>query len=473
MNFEVIEALSHHLDLEHINKRKTMLTPHRYHVMRGGRGGGKSIFVAKALAIEGYLSAKRILCTREIQKSISESVMAGLWDAVVELGLDSFYTKTKTEIKGANGTVFMFMGLKSNITSVKSIAKIDFVWCEEAENISEESWETLIPSIRADGSRIIVTFNPKNLTDPTYQRFVVNPPEDSIVTKINWSENPFFPDVLDKERVDMERRDPELYLHIWEGEPVSEDALSVINPKWIRAAVDAHIKLGIKPEGKDVIGFDLADTGDNCVTVRRKGAIATEMDVWRGKSDELLKSCAKAYMSAYRDGCHIVYDVCGIGASAAPKFDELNASKSNESGYKPVEYSKFNAGSRDLWNSDNEYMPGVKHKDHFANCKAQAWWLLSDRFRNTYDAINNGTKYKDDELISLSSDIPELESLIIELGTPQRDMDTNGRVIVESKKKLKDRGISSPDRADAFVMAYYPTDNTASATAMSFITRRR
>lgn len=468
MNYQVIEKLLPHVDLENINKRLSIFRDSRYHIMHGGRGGGKSVFVEKTLALEGYLSPKRILCAREIQKSINDSVMTGIWDAIVELGLDGFYTKTKTEITGANGTRFLFYGLRSNITSIKSISGIDFVWAEEAEAVTKDSWETLIPSIRAAGSRIIITFNPKNILDDTYQRFIVNPPTDSIVTKINWSDNPFFPEVLEKERVDLLRVDPDLYQHVWEGEPVAEGHLAVINPKWIRAAVDAHKTLGFDPSGVKREGFDIADTGDNCAVITSHGSVCVDMQAWKANADELLKSCARAYSIAYEHQSEITYDVCGIGASAAPKFIELNKERSTSQGYMEIQYHKFNAGSRDLVSADDEYMPGVKHKDHFSNAKSQAWWLVADRFRNTFDALRNGTEYPDDQLISLSSDIHDLDQLIAELGQPQKDIDNNGRVSVESKKKLRERGVPSPDRADAFIMAFAPVERAPASMDLIF-----
>ena len=102
------------------------------------------------------------------------------------------------------------------------------------------------------------------------------------------------------------------------------------------------------------------------------------------------------------------------------------------------------------------YTTQTKNKDMFSNIKAQAWWLVADRFRNTYNAVRNGQKFKDDELISLASDMPHLELLIDELSTPKRDYDQNGRVKVESKKDLAKREVASPNLADAFVMAFAP-----------------
>ena len=433
-----------------------MFTGHRYHIMHGGRGGGKSVFVAATLAIEGWLQPRRILCAREIQLSISESVMAGLWDAIVDLGLDDFYTKTRTEITGANGTTFLFMGLRSNITKIKSIANIDFVWVEEAEAVTKDSWDTLIPSIRANGSRIIITFNPKNILDDTYQRFVVNTPPDSVRTEINWLDNPFFPPVLDAERRHMLSTDPDLYEHVWMGQPVADGHLSIINPRHVRAALDAHIKLRLEPDGKYFIGFDVADTGDRCCLIHRQGPIAHDMEYWRANPDELLKSTTKAFQQCQENNAHLIYDVCGIGASVAPKLNELNTDR-NQSGVYHIdtEYTKFNAADG-IEYPEHEYKAGVKNKDFFCNAKAQLWWHVADLFRNTYDAITNGTEYPADELISISSGIRDVEQLMAELGLPQRDLDNNGRVKVESKKDLDKRGVPSPDLADAFVMAFKP-----------------
>jgi phage terminase large subunit len=120
-----------------------------------------------------------------------------------------------------------------------------------------------------------------------------------------------------------------------------------------------------------------------------------------------------------------------------------------------VRYAKFNAGGA-IFKPEAYYTAQTKNKDMFANIKAQAWWLLADRFRNTFNAVTNGQTFAEDEVISLSSDLPFLELLIDELSTPQRDYDTNGKVKVESKKDLAKREIPSPNLADALVMIYAP-----------------
>lgn len=166
----------------------------------------------------GMQEPLRILCTREIQKSIQDSVHKLLADQIREHGFDGFYQVQQTAIKGLNGTEFLFAGLRHNITSLKSFEGVDICWVEEAQTVANASWDVLIPTIRKPGSRFIISFNPDLEDDPTYQRFVVTPPTGSEVVKINWSDNPFFPDVLNQERLDCQARSNADYLHIWEGQ---------------------------------------------------------------------------------------------------------------------------------------------------------------------------------------------------------------------------------------------------------------
>jgi len=206
------------LELDIPNKALPLLDNARYKVLYGGRGSTKSWTVARLLLIGGVSKPLRILCTREIQRTISESVHQLLRDQIAALGLEQFYSVTDTSIKGLNGTQFFFGGLRQlDVAKIKSFEGIDIVWCEEAHVITKKSWEVLIPTIRKPGSEIWVTFNPELDTDETYQRFVVDPPEDSIVIKLNYSDNPWFPDVLEKERLALAKRDPEAYDNVWEG----------------------------------------------------------------------------------------------------------------------------------------------------------------------------------------------------------------------------------------------------------------
>lgn len=197
-----------------------LFQPSRYKVARGGRGSGKSWGFARALLIQGYQQPLRILCTREVQKSIKQSVHQLLKDQIESLGLGSEYEVLNTEIRGRNGTAIHFAGL-SDMTadSIKSFEGVDRVWVEEGQSITARSWKILIPTIRKAGSEIWVSYNPELETDETHRRFVVEPPPDCVSVLMNWADNPWFPPVLEQERqhakVTMSEHE---YRNVWEGE---------------------------------------------------------------------------------------------------------------------------------------------------------------------------------------------------------------------------------------------------------------
>ncbi len=205
-----------------------LFQPSRYKVAYGGRGSAKSWSFARALLLKGINKPLRILCAREIQKSIKDSVHQLLSDQIDNLGIASKYTIQQTEISGNNGTRFLFVGLSElTIDTIKSYEGIDIVWIEEGQTITERSWKILIPTIRKDGSEIWVSFNPDLESDPTYVRFVKNPAPDSIVVMVNWRDNPYFNEVMEAERQDCLRRFPKDYPNVWEGQcrPAVEGAI--------------------------------------------------------------------------------------------------------------------------------------------------------------------------------------------------------------------------------------------------------
>lgn len=195
-----------------------LATDKRYVICYGGRGGGRSWAIARALLVKSLQSTKRILCAREFQVSIAKSVHKLLSDQIDQLQLDAYFNITKDIITSINGSEFSFLGLHNNIQSVKSIEGIDIAWVEEAENVSKSSWDVLIPTIRKPQSQIFISFNPSSEDDPTVKRFVFNPPFNSVQIKTTFRDNPYFPDVLEEERIECQRLDLELYQHIWEGD---------------------------------------------------------------------------------------------------------------------------------------------------------------------------------------------------------------------------------------------------------------
>lgn len=199
-------------------KLKPLTEPYRYKVLWGGRGGAKSQSIARVLLLQGVEAKHKILCAREIQKSIQDSVHSLLKEQITEMGLDGFYQVQKSTILGKNGTEFLFAGLRSNIANIKSIPNITRAWVEEAQSASATNIKTLALTVRAPNSEVWLSFNPDLEDDPIYQDYVVTPPDGAIVIKVNYNDNPFFPEVLRREMESDKKRNYENYLHVWEGQ---------------------------------------------------------------------------------------------------------------------------------------------------------------------------------------------------------------------------------------------------------------
>jgi phage terminase large subunit len=194
-----------------------LFQPARYKVYYGGRGGAKSWAFARALLIRGVQEPLRVLCAREQQNSITESVHKLLKDQIAALGLDDFYTVLQNAITGPNGTSFAFEGIKLNVNKIKSYEGVDVCWVEEANLVSKNSWDVLIPTIRKPNSEIWISFNPERQEDETYVRFVLGRPPNSIVQRVTWRDNPWFPETLRAEMEHCKATNYDDYLWIWEG----------------------------------------------------------------------------------------------------------------------------------------------------------------------------------------------------------------------------------------------------------------
>lgn len=206
-------------------KLEFLFQPKRWKVAYGGRGGAKSWGVARALLILAAAKPLRILCAREFQSSLAESVHKLLENQIAALGLQSQYIIEKASIRSLAGSEFFFEGIARNTQKIKSYEAVDICWVEEASLVSHDSWMILEPTIRkADegpfgkGSEIWVTFNPNLRSDATYKRFIESPPADAIVVKMSWRDNPWFPiEVLGTAMVKLKSESPDEYLHVYEG----------------------------------------------------------------------------------------------------------------------------------------------------------------------------------------------------------------------------------------------------------------
>ncbi len=236
----------------------------RFIVRHGGRGSAKSTHAAKALVYRGHRKREKILCFRQFQNSISDSVHAIIEQEINELGLRDFYTvQEKSIFSPRNGTEFIFKGManKDQINAVRSIPGLTLGWGEEAQTLSERSFETLIPTFREEGSQIFLTYNVDLETDPVYQRFNVQAPPFADVRQVNWQENPWFSEVLRQEMEWCKQTDTDAYMHIWEGQPRVHSEAQVFNGKW-------QIERFEKPQGVDsMYGGDFGFAADPSAAV--------------------------------------------------------------------------------------------------------------------------------------------------------------------------------------------------------------
>lgn len=217
---------------------------HRYKIAYGGRGSSKSWTFARILAWMAAQRPMRILCARETQKSIEESVHQVLTDQISQIGLADQFTVLNNEIRhNGTGSQFVYAGLKQHvIANIKSYEGFDACWIAEAHTVSKRSWDVLEPTIRKPGSEFWIDLNPELDTDETYDRFIVNPPENSLVVPVNWRDNPWFADELEAQRVRTKFRDPAGYENIWEGKPLSAVPGAIYSDQIIAAQAQKRIR---------------------------------------------------------------------------------------------------------------------------------------------------------------------------------------------------------------------------------------
>lgn len=275
-----------------------LLKPARYKAAHGGRGGAKSHFFAEQLILRCFAHETRAACIREVQNTIRESVRQLLVDKIQKLGLGDFYAVFDSEIRGANGSLIIFRGMQSyNAESIKSLEGYDIAWVEEAQSLSDVSLRMLRPTIRKEGSEIWFSWNPRHDSDAVDKLLRgTNKPSDSVVVEVNWNDNPWFPEVLKKEKDADYANDPEMAEHVWGGgyEIVSEGAY------YARLLIDAEREGRIgnfphKPSAPVKTSWDLGvDDYTSIWFWQDDGFRATVIDYYEVSndgSDEILATC--------------------------------------------------------------------------------------------------------------------------------------------------------------------------------------
>lgn len=401
---------------------------------------GKSFAAADALLILGIKGRIRVLCAREFQNSIKESVHALLSDRILDLGFDDFYTISREGISGKNGTIFIFKGVARNTQSIKSMAGITHLWIEEGQTITHDSWEVLTPTVREEGSEIWVTMNPENEDDPIYFEFIENETSGAWVEAVNWNRNPYFTEVLEQERLRMMSLYPEeVYKHIWEGEIRRDsDDWQVIPTAWVEAAQQRWLDAPRPSTPMSAIGVDVARGGkDQTILAPRYEWWYDELISYPGSATPNGPMVAAQVVQNLRPGAIALIDVVGVGASV---YDCCVG----------VEAYPVSAGTAAQNAMGIPYMDETEMYE-FVNLRSWIAW----RFR---ELLNPET--------GVDMCLPPNKRLKADLCAPRwkllpptANSRAKGRIAVESKDEIKKRLGRSTDEGDAVQYASLDRDH--------------
>lgn len=468
----------------------------RFVVVIGGRGSGKSVQIID-MAMAGVKDlGDKVYCLREFQNSLEDSVHSLITTEYDRLKFPGFSTQNNV-IFHESGGEFKFKGMARNPASIKSAAGFRRFLVEEAQTISKESLEQLTPTARnkaraglplkflvdteeeenehiSDINQVQLIFiaNPASSADPFSQRFIVPFKaeldrngfyEDDLhlIVRMNHEDNPWFEESgLDAERqYDKDNLPSASYRHVWEGEFNDHVDNALIPSEWFNACIDAHIKLGFKPQGAKVAAHDPSDQGSDAKGyAMRQGSVVTcvkeilNCDAYQG--------CDTALGEAFADGAdYFIWDADGLGATLRQHISNISSGKRVAlqmfKGSEGVDHPDV------MYSFDNKGVPirnAARNADVFKNKRAQYYWALRDRFYNTYRAITRGEYCDPDQMISLdSSGIENIDALRSEVcRIPLKD-NNNGYIQVMSKIEMKALKIPSPNMADALMMAFANT----------------
>lgn len=401
---EYLELLEQEERERVVPKLEAFRQPARYKLAYGGRGSGKSRGIGSLLCQLAQREPKKILCTREVQLSLEESVYAVIVETLAALKY-SGWTVTKEAISHVNGSRFIFRGLKDlrAANAVKSMEGIDICWIEEAQSVSEESLKVLIPTIRKEGSEIWASWNPETDNDPI---MAYTQKSDAIVVRVNWNDNPWFPEVLRKEKDDDFKNRPDEAVHIWDGQPRAQGDNCIFS----RVAIKAAMERESIDEGAIEVGVDVARFGsDSTQMYKRKGLKTIDhREMKKADTVRVVKELYNFIQGKREIRC---------------KIDE---------GYNP--------GVVDLARNEGMSVASVAFggspcdKDKYPNTVSEMWFTFP---------IGD-------------AQIPNDPELLEELSDRRYKYDSKGRRCVEAKEDYKKRhNGKSPDKADALLLAYY------------------
>jgi len=439
-------------------KFKYIYYPKRFKFYWGGRGAGKNWNFSDALIMRGAQERLKIVCGRQFQNSIEDSVKTDLEASIVRLGLESEYKITnKKIIHRYTKTVFTFKGLERNVLSIKGWSDVDILWIDEANVLKPYVLEILLPTIRKKGSEIWFSMNRGSRSDPIDKMFLSKNIPDEIkdnayIINVNWQDNPYFTEELELERQICLKTQPERYAHIWEGEPDDKSgAFKVLAYDKLLKCIDAHIKLNYKPSGMTYSGLDVADEGNDTNSwACRKAALLKIVREWKVKYLHMTASKAD-FLNKENNVVSMHYDAGGLGAGIKSDLSRIKKNPQTGAGpgikrFIPFLFNGKVKGPARFFIKHRQLK--VKNKDYFANAASQAWWNIRLRMENTIKALD-GEKVDLNKCFFISGSIEDVEGLLSELNQAIYD-DSSGKIKVD---KAPEDAVS-PNKADSVIMAY-------------------
>lgn len=420
------------------NKFKALYHKHRYKVLYGGRSSGKSWAIVEALLYYAINYNVRVLCTREVQKSIEASSYQLIVDTIHRLEISEYFTIQRSKIIcNTTGAVFTFAGLSDmTANSLKSTEGVDICWVEEAQTITQKSLTILLPTLRKKGSEIWFSFNPYMVTDPIYKRFVKGRDPRAVVIKINYTDNPTISqETLDE--IEFDKKNPGLFKHIWLGECIESGDLSIIPSIILEQAYNRDVIH--QPTYQVVAGLDVARSGgDKSVLLIRQGVEILAIYEWETNRinndwiDEVINICAEYKVD------EISVDADGLGAGAYDLLDEKKA---------------------DMHMKVNEIRGGHVLKQTYFNLRTRLYFMAAEFLTEGIDGI----------LPSLKSDNIDqekldrlYEELMVMTYLPNKQ---SGKLQATAKADIKKLIGRSPDYADAFIYSLSNFDDEKNATS--------
>jgi phage terminase large subunit len=439
-----------------------------YIQLDGGRGGAKSEGVADILTeIAEVEHDVECLCTREVQNSVEESVYSYIQKWVVENGYSDHYKFLQNKIINTKTNfIFRFKGLKgsTDTESLKALAKVKYVWVEEARTMSKKSIAMLLPSVRMDGRKIILTYNSGRHNDPveTIKKY-----DECLFIKINIFDNPFCPGRLWKQCQADKKIDYESYKHIWEGQYIQDDPTRVLLPfEWLERCLNAHKTIGYEPKGMLQAGVDVAegkttkhDQNSNAI---RQGPVSKHYSVWQ--CDNIYQSVGRVKSDYYEWGfSDAIYDAVGVGAAYGSEVARIDNTEEDKLPFNNIPFK----GSNMVYGADSIYTRHgnkiVYNKDFFRNAKTQQWWNLRLMAQNTIKLLDGKKIDREDYFLSFEGDIEYWRDAFNELSQATFKEDNSGRKMIEKAPGVRDiddgmgnkQKVRSPNIADAIGMSYF------------------